>query len=64
MKTRFSELSTIILSFLLVKSNADKDNLDADPNGYIVYCPCMGKLKKLLIDFRLIKFIKINRSLR
>lgn len=66
MKIKAAELSTIILSILFVKSRAYEVEFDEDHNGYIVYCPCMGKkfVKFFVIDFTLIIFIKINRSLR
>lgn len=59
MKTKEMKLSTIILSLLLVKLKANEAEFDEDPNGYIVYCPCMGEFDQFLgIDFTLIIFIK------
>ena len=43
-KIMFSEISTIVLSLLLVKSYANESSSSEDINGYIVYCPCMGNL--------------------
>lgn len=65
MNFKYIRLSTLLLSLFLVKSKSDKVQLDVDSNGYIVYCPCMGKIIKSSfgIDFTLIIFIKINRSL-
>lgn len=44
MKLIFIQLSTIIISLSLAKINA---YTAVDPNGYIVYCPCMGKIHRL-----------------
>lgn len=45
------KLSTIVLSLFFVKSTANEVELDVDPNGYVAYCPCMGKfLKTYFID--------------
>ena len=48
-------LFAICISSLVCISTSEEspDKLEIDPNGYIVYCPCMGKCKKnLLIKVR------------
>lgn len=55
MKFRDYKLSTIVLSLLLVhlKAESVKEVERVDPQGYVVYCPCMGKLNfhRFLIKF-------------
>lgn len=43
MNFNYIHLSTLLLSLFLVKSKSNEVHLSEDPNGYIVYCPCMGK---------------------
>lgn len=44
MKINFFRLSTAILSLTWTGMYAEKTDTAVDPNGYIVYCPCMGEL--------------------
>lgn len=41
MKFGKHELSSILLSLLLVQVKAE--SVEVDPQGYIAYCPCMGE---------------------
>jgi hypothetical protein len=40
-------IKSLILSFFVLTIEAEDENLEEDPNGYLVYCPCMGKVVNL-----------------
>jgi hypothetical protein len=47
----FKVLAIVKFSIIFLLYTVQSKNFEIDPNGYIVFCPCMGKIIMILTYF-------------